>query len=424
MKSSVSILFKLSLMLFIISCTALTLYYGIEFIANQDNSIRMVLQNQANQILFSNLKLANISKQQEENAYENQIKDLQLKVIEETKKQLESEIEQLKSTENNQLIEKVNSLYTQYNLIIEKLNRNTNEGLNTQIISNQLSSWGITFLERKYDELASTFETTTKSLDSQHTLYLASLPSPTPKPTAIPVKPQAPTLGYNYQLVTTNQGNFYTYYVKLPLSQYAVKTITANLEECSNNCPAKSLADYTKENNAYAGMNGTYFCPPDYASCANSTYSTDFAVYNSNLNTWFKAVSLKWNDLGLAAFNGSTPLFFQESKTYGNEPITAGIVNFPSLLKNGNYAVNEASLSSYQKDQRGTRGAIGTDGVNIYLALVTNATVIDAAYVMQAIGCSDALNLDGGGSSALYINGSYKVGPGRLLPNVVLLIPK
>jgi hypothetical protein len=32
----------------------------------------------------------------------------------------------------------------------------------------------------------------------------------------------------------------------------------------------------------------------------------------------------------------------------------------------------------------------------------------------------DALNLDGGGTSAMWL-GSYKVGPGRLLPNAVLL---
>jgi exopolysaccharide biosynthesis protein len=53
--------------------------------------------------------------------------------------------------------------------------------------------------------------------------------------------------------------------------------------------------------------------------------------------------------------------------------------------------------------------------------IVTNATVTDAAYVMQALGARDALNLDGGGTAAMWIGGSYKVGPGRLLPNAVIL---
>ncbi|OQX51317.1 hypothetical protein B5M47_01265 [candidate division CPR3 bacterium 4484_211] len=45
----------------------------------------------------------------------------------------------------------------------------------------------------------------------------------------------------------------------------------------------------------------------------------------------------------------------------------------------------------------------------------------DAAEVMQKLGAANALNLDGGGSSAMYYNGSYKVGPGRNLPNAVVL---
>ena len=61
------------------------------------------------------------------------------------------------------------------------------------------------------------------------------------------------------------------------------------------------------------------------------------------------------------------------------------------------------------------------DGTYIYLVVVTNATVTDTAYVMQALGARDALNLDGGGTAALWIGGGYKVGPGRLLPNAIVL---
>ena len=40
---------------------------------------------------------------------------------------------------------------------------------------------------------------------------------------------------------------------------------------------------------------------------------------------------------------------------------------------------------------------------------------------VQALGVRDALNLDGGATSAMWL-GSYRVAPGRLLPNAVLLI--
>jgi len=41
--------------------------------------------------------------------------------------------------------------------------------------------------------------------------------------------------------------------------------------------------------------------------------------------------------------------------------------------------------------------------------------------VMAALGAKDALNLDGGGTAAMYIGGAYTVGPGRLLPNAIVL---
>jgi hypothetical protein len=80
---------------------------------------------------------------------------------------------------------------------------------------------------------------------------------------------------------------------------------------------------------------------------------------------------------------------------------------------------SEREQSDAQKE-RGTKGAIGVDGSYIYLALVSNASVIDSAYVLQALGVRDALNLGGGGTSAMWIGGAYTVGPGRLLPNAVL----
>src|SRR5207249_2313075 len=84
-----------------------------------------------------------------------------------------------------------------------------------------------------------------------------------------------------------------------------VKTLTANTTECLNNCPAKPLAQYAAETNAYAGMNGTYLCPPDYAACAGKVNSYDYAVYNSTLRRWLNYNALNGQN-GLLAFNGTT----------------------------------------------------------------------------------------------------------------------
>jgi len=45
----------------------------------------------------------------------------------------------------------------------------------------------------------------------------------------------------------------------------------------------------------------------------------------------------------------------------------------------------------------------------------------DLAGIFISLGATDALNLDGGGSVALYENGRYKAGPGRSLPNAIIV---
>ena len=42
---------------------------------------------------------------------------------------------------------------------------------------------------------------------------------------------------------------------------------------------------------------------------------------------------------------------------------------------------------------------------------------------MKALGMDNALNLDSGGSTALW-SGGYKAGPGRNIPNAVLFVRK
>ena len=122
----------------------------------------------------------------------------------------------------------------------------------------------------------------------------------------------------------------------------------------------------------------------------------------------------------MMAFTSSSAVFYPQANTYsGLSGLKAAIVNFPGLVHNGKNIVNNYSLTSAQLT-KGSRGGIGVKGSTVYLVVAQSATVKDLASVMLAIGVDHALNLDGGGSSALYYSGSYKVGPGRSLPNAVV----
>jgi hypothetical protein len=240
---------------------------------------------------------------------------------------------------------------------------------------------------------------------------------------SLPCGAVATALGFSNLNVELPRGTFGVYLIKERLADVTVRTVTATTVDCSA-CPAKPLADYITQWGGYAGMNGTYLCPPDYPACAGKVNSFDYAVYHSYLGKWINSQNL--NSLnGMATFNGKTPKFYRRSYEYartaaGAPAVTAGISNYPLLLAAGAVVDSEAEQADYQK-QKGTKGSIGTDGTNVFLALVTNASVTDSAYVLQALGVKDALNVDGGGTSAMYIGGSYKVGPGRLLPNAILL---
>jgi len=355
----------------------------------------------------------------------NTLENLKLNQVKGT---IETELERVRGEDSAEKLAKIEEIYSLYQTFIDKTQRNQGVSISVTEMTDKIDDWGKKLLNQDYDALNQEIVSANSTLDSSYQGYLASL-----VPVVIPTQPSQPsqptipvsTEGYSFQVTATIRGNFSTYLIKMPLSKVTVKTVTANSSDCTNNCPTKTLAEYISENQAYAGMNGTYFCPPDYASCAGKTNSYDFAVYNSNLGKWLNQHALGWDSTGFAGFNGSTPVFAQKSNQYGNSGVTAGITNFPSLVvTNSEVTVDESKLTSYQKDVKGIRGAIGADDSNVYLVLISNANVTDLGYVMKALGAKNALNLDGGGSAAMYIGGSYKVGPGRRLPNAVVLVKK
>ncbi len=326
---------------------------------------------------------------------------------------LEDELSDLEAEEENQEYQKLNSIYDLYASLNSKLDRNQEVELDVSSYSERLTALGNMLLEKDLDELETELESLAVALDQDYENYLATLPTPEPPPANVE--------GYSYTTVNTERGQFGVRLIKIPLSDVRVVTSAASDSDCDNNCPVKSLEQHVRDNGGFAGINGPYFCPPDYDQCAGKVNSTDFAFYNSKNGQWLNEDALTWNKTGLATFTGHSAEFYRKSSDYGGGSVNAGVSNYPALLSEGNVVVDKGDLTSYQTDIRGPRGAIGVDDNNLYLSIVSGATVPEAAYAMKALGAEDALNLDGGGSSALYINGAYVVGPGRQLPNAIVL---
>lgn len=242
-------------------------------------------------------------------------------------------------------------------------------------------------------------------------------PSTSPKPVVAP--PPAtngpPPGGYSRLNVATERGNFTAHVVVLEGS--TMVTDTASDSDCQRDCPTLPLAEYVSRNGGFAGINGTYFCPAAYPECADKKDSFDFSIYNSRLNKWVNQGQLSWNGRSIVYQDGGGRQYKQNANEFGGG-LLAGIVNYPGILNNGHITVEAPSLSQKQ-GAKGTKGGIGINGSKVYLVIALNVDMYDFAHVFKSLGATHALNLDGGGSAALWYGG-YKVGPGRNLPNAIV----
>lgn len=242
--------------------------------------------------------------------------------------------------------------------------------------------------------------------------------------------------GSNYErkTISTSSGNFNAHIVTMRRDSYLMKTHVAYLHDCESNCPAKPLANYISENGAQIGMNGSYFCPPDYSACAGKHYSFLPPFYDYQNNKIVRQYFLKFHNRPMVVQTSDGDLhYFHRDTDFGEslpdfeqrtgKKITGIIGSWPGLIRNGvNIANSEPQEPSF--GSKVTRGGIGWNDEHIFLVNTSGASIHDLATIFETLGAQYAVNLDGGGSSAINYYGDYKIGPGRLLPNAITFTKK
>ena len=231
--------------------------------------------------------------------------------------------------------------------------------------------------------------------------------------------------------INTAVGAFPVIVTKIPRGSYELITDTANTSDCTSNCSAKSLAEYVQVNNAEGGIHGSYFCPPDYSACAGQTNSFLPPMFNSAADRMINSVKLPFHSGPMIVAGKNEQLYyFHRTKDFGYTTeefedeaqtlVTAAVANYPALIEHYDVVVHSEYLDSKQRDVKSNRGGIGYSDDYMYLVVARSATVIDLAYIFASLNVEYAINLDGGGSAALYDDGRYYIGPGRALPNAIL----
>lgn len=231
----------------------------------------------------------------------------------------------------------------------------------------------------------------------------------------IPVNNSAPGSGFSQQKVSTEKGEFLVSVVAADLNSTRVIVDTASDGDCRDNCPALPLATYVSRNGAFAGINGSYFCPPDYPACAGKVNSFDTLLMNKN-KVYFNSENNVYSSVPLVYFSGNSMGVRGRSADWGRDTGVDSVIAMQTLLVSGGNPTGAVG-------GKGAKTFIGARGSTVYIGIVYNATFNEAGIVLKTMGIENALNLDQGGSTALWFGG-YKAGPGRNLPNAVVLVRK
>jgi hypothetical protein len=237
----------------------------------------------------------------------------------------------------------------------------------------------------------------------------------------VAVNNEAPTSGFSQQKVDTSVGQIAISMVAGDLSSTRVIVDTASDSTCTNDCPVLSLGDYASRNGAFAGINGSYFCPASYPICSDKKNSFDLLVMNKN-KTYFNSDNNVYSSNPAVIFLGGSVRFVGAASGWGRDQGIDGMLsNYPLLVSGGNVVFG--GDGDPKKGSKGNRSFVANKGNTVYIGVVHGATVAEAAIALKALGMENAMNLDSGGSTALWANG-YKVGPGRAIPNAILFVKK
>lgn len=231
----------------------------------------------------------------------------------------------------------------------------------------------------------------------------------------------APGSGYSRQKVKTDFGEFVVDIVAADLGSTRVIVDTASESDCRDNCPVLALGDYAGRNGAFAAINGSYFCPASYPSCAGKTNSFDTLLMNKN-KTYFNSDNNVYSTVPAAIFQGGSVRYVGQSLQWGRDTsVDSVIANQPLLVLDGNVVFG--GDDEVKRAGAGSRSFVGSTGSTVYIGVVHGVNAAQMARVLKTMGVQNALNLDSGGSTALW-SGGYKVGPGRAIPNAILFLRK
>lgn len=350
--------------------------------------------------------------------------DSKIRLLKSDKSSLGKQLKDLKSQDqykiNKQLEADMKKIETSYDLAVktyEKLLDLKHISKKTDTFDSQFADALNYLSKRNYASGEAELKTLSTAIDDERERIASTFQIPQ----NVPANNTPPGSGYASQVVNSDVGEFLVSIVSADMNSTRVIVDSASDSDCHNDCPVLSLGDYVSRSGAFAGINGSYFCPADYPSCADKKNSFDTLLMNKN-KKYINSANNVYSTVPAVIFLGSSMRFVGQSLEWGRDTGVDGVIAMqPLLVSGGNIVFN--GDGEPKRGSKGSRSFVGSSGNMAYIGVVFNATVAEAAHVIHTLGIQNALNLDDGGSTALW-SGGYKAGPGRNIPNSVLFIRK
>lgn len=343
---------------------------------------------------------------------------------EKTKKELTDlkNVDQVKK--NKELEEQIKNIETTYSesvKVYENIVDLRDQKKNTSEYDKLLAQSLGLLSKRNYSSAAAVLSQINTKIAQDNAKSVTSPSSAVGNTANVAINNTAPGSGYSRQKVHTDFGDFIVDIVAADLGSTRVVVDTASDSDCRDNCPVMNVGDYAARSGAFAGINGSYFCPASYPSCAGKTNSFDTLLMNKNKH-YFNSDNNVYSTVPAAIFQGGSVRYVGQSLEWGRDTGVDGVIaNQPLLVSGGNVVFG--GDDEVKRAGAGSRSFVGSSGSTVYIGVVHGVNAAQMARVLKTMGIQNALNLDSGGSTALW-SGGYKVGPGRAVPNAVLFIRK
>ncbi|GAP15689.1 hypothetical protein LARV_03481 [Longilinea arvoryzae] len=209
--------------------------------------------------------------------------------------------------------------------------------------------------------------------------------------------------------VTTGSGqDKVTYYV----ADVTLSDATDLASAFANNQFGRNITEYTSviaaENNAIFAVNGDY-----YGFRTDGIQIRNGVIYRDEPAR-----------TGLAFYLDGSMKIYDETQTSAEELLAAGVWNTlsfgPALLENSQIAANlgnveiDTNFGNHSIQGSNPRTGVGMISANHFVFVVVDGrspgysrgvTLAEFAGIFQSLGCTDAYNIDGGGSSTMYFMG-------------------